>query len=154
MEATTHIREAITEDIPQLMELYTQLSIDGCDKMPIGEAQALFDKIASYPDYRIYLAEISGEAVGTFALLIMDSLGHMGVPTAVLEDVVVSEQCRGQGVGQQMVAFATDLCREKGCSKFFFSSSMQRKAAHKFYEDLGFAKHGFSFYLDYQQKDE
>jgi hypothetical protein len=50
-----------------------------------------------------------------------------------------------------MMAFATDLCRSKGCYKFFFSSNMNRRAAHRFYEDLGFRRHGYSFFLDLQE---
>ena len=38
--------------------------------MPLDQAEALLEKIRSYPDYRIYLVERDGVALGTFALLI------------------------------------------------------------------------------------
>lgn len=151
MNKEIQFREAHVEDIPQLLGLYRQLSLGECNVMPLDQAETLLEKIHSYPDYRIYLAERDGVALGTFALLIMDSLGHMGVPSAILEDVVVAESCRGTGVGQQMMIYATGLCREKGCSKFFFSSSVKREAAHSFYENLGFKRHGYSFFLDYKK---
>jgi len=80
----------------------------------------------------------------------MDNLGHMGAPSAVLEDVVVAEECRGMGVGKLMMEYAHELCRLKGCYKMTFSSNINRKAAHRFYESLGFRKHGYSFYIEYE----
>lgn len=147
------IREATVEDLPALLALYGQLGMDEGDVLPLEQAQAIFQRIASYPDYRIYLAERVGEAVGTFALLIMDNLGHCGAPSAVLEDVVVAQECRGQGIGEQMMHFATDLCRGKGCYKFFFSSNLNRTDAHRFYRNLGFEQHGLSFFLDLQHQE-
>jgi len=41
----------------------------------------------SYPNYHLYVARNESGAVGTFALLIMDNLGHLGACTGVVEDV-------------------------------------------------------------------
>ncbi|MEA3363875.1 MAG: GNAT family N-acetyltransferase [Thermodesulfobacteriota bacterium] len=142
------IREATADDLPALLKLYGQLGMDNGQVLPLDLAESLFLRISNYPDYRIYLAEDRYRSIGTFALLIMDNLGHMGAPSAIIEDVVVSDSCRGQGVGQEMMAFATDLARAKGCYKFFFSSNINRTYAHRFYENLGFEKHGYSFYLN------
>lgn len=142
------IREATAEDLPTLLKLYGQLGMDDGQVLPLDLAESLFLRISNYPDYRIYLAEDKYRSIGTFALLIMDNLGHLGTPSAIIEDVVVSDSCRGQGIGQEMMAFATDLAREKGCYKFFFSSNINRIYAHRFYENLGFEKHGYSFYLN------
>ncbi len=143
------IREAGAGDLPVLLALYRQLVNDDTHAISLEQAEKLFLRIGNYPDYRIYLAEReTGQVVGTFALLVMDSLGHMGTPAAILEDVVVSEAYRGSGIGQQMMAFATKTAREKGCNKFFFSSGIHRSDAHQFYENLGFKQHGYSYYLD------
>lgn len=142
------IREATAEDLPTLLNLYSQLGMDDGEILPRQRAETIFLRISNYPDYRIYLAETDNEPVGTFALLVMDNLGHMGNPSAIIEDVVVSDSCRGQGIGQKMMAFATDLAQEKGCYKFYFSSNINRIDAHRFYENLGFKKHGYCFYLN------
>lgn len=147
------IREARISDLPALLELYAALGMDDGKVLSLEQAQKIYRRISNYPDYRIYLAELDGDPVGTFALLIMDNLGHMGTPSAILEDVVVSDRCRGVGIGHQMMNFATRLCREKGCYKFFFSSNINRADAHRFYENLGFEKHGYSFYLNLQQQE-
>ena len=153
MDNQLQIREAAADDLPVLLKLYGQLGMDDGQVLPLDKAEQIFLRIGNYPDYRIYLAERNGRPVGTFALLIMDNLGHLGAPSVILEDVVVAEDCRGEGIGQLMMDFATGRGREKGCYKFFFSSNLNRTDAHRFYENLGCRIHGYSFYLDLQKKD-
>ena len=86
--------------------------------------------------------------VGTFTLLIIDNLAHRGAKSAILEDVVVAGDLRGQGIGRRMLSDAAQLCREKGCYKIVLSSNRRRLGAHRFYRALGFSRHGSSFSLD------
>jgi GNAT superfamily N-acetyltransferase len=143
------LREATEADLPSLLTLYGQLGQDDGTVLSLEEAGRIFARMKAYPDYRIYVASEAGRIVGTFALLIMDNLGHLGARSAVLEDVVVDEGLRGQGVGWQMMAYANGLCRKKGCYKMAFTSNLNREAAHRFYESLGFEKHGYSFSVSY-----
>lgn len=146
-------REAGEADLPVLLGLYAQLGEDDGRVLSLPKALAIFQRMQAYPDYRLYLAERGGEAVGTFALLVMDNLGHCGARSAVLEDVVVSSNCRGEGIGKRMMDFARRLCLDKGCYKMTFSSNRNREAAHRFYESLGFRRHGISFYVDYREQN-
>lgn len=144
------LREANGDDLSAILSLYAQLGQDDGSVLPLVEAIGIFRKINDYPDYRIHVAVYGNRIIGTFALLIMDNLGHLGAPSAVLEDVVVAKELRGQGVGGRMMDYANDLCRRKGCYKMTFSSNINREAAHRFYESLGFRKHGYSFYINYE----
>ena len=83
--------------------------------------------------------------VGSYALLVMHNLAHRGTPSAVVEDVVVDQRCRSQGVGRQMMDHAMAQAREAGCYKLALSSNLKRTRAHAFYESLGFQRHGISF---------
>ena len=96
-------------------------------------------------DYKLYVAEQDRQIVGTFALLIMDNLGHLGAPSAIVEDVVVDPALHGNGVGQAMMRFAMTKAYEKHCYKLVLSSNAKRERAHAFYEQLGFERHGYSF---------
>jgi GNAT superfamily N-acetyltransferase len=145
MGSQVHIREAVEADLPALLELYRQLGQDSGEVLPLPRAARLFARIRAYPDYHIYVAEADGQVVGTLALLIMDNLAHLGAPSGVLEDMVVHEARRGQGIGKALVRFALDLCRQKGCYKLALTSNQHRDAAHRFYESLGFAHHGYSY---------
>lgn len=138
-------RPATADDLPAVLKLYAQPDFDDREVLPIGEAQRLLERIATYPDYTLYVAEQHGVIVGSFALLIMDNLGHRGAPSGIVEDVVVSPEWHGRGVGHAMMDFARALCRKKRCYKIVLSSNAKRERAHAFYESIGFVRHGYSF---------
>lgn len=139
------IREAGRADLPGVLELYAQPSMDDGILLSLPEAERVFERMQCYPDYRLYVAECHDRIIGTYALLVMDNLGHRGTPSAVVEDVAVAPAAQGQGVGRALMAHAVDTARSKGCYKLVLSSNLKREAAHAFYESLGFEKHGYSY---------
>ena len=75
----------------------------------------------------------------------MDNLGHLGAPSAIVEDVVVDPAQHGHGIGRAMMRFAIERAQQAGCYKLVLSSNAARERAHAFYESLGFERHGYSF---------
>jgi GNAT superfamily N-acetyltransferase len=57
----------------------------------------------------------------------------------------VHRRWRRRGVGKQMLQFAMEECRRLNCYKLMLSSNRKRRAAHRFYQSLGFQRHGYSF---------
>ena len=153
MNADVNVRPAVPADLPAVLELYREL--DPADVYDLGEARAVFDRMARYPDYTLFVAEVDGrngrEVLGTFTLLVMENIAHRGAHTAIIEAVAVAGASQGQGIGRVMMRAALDLAREKGCYKAALSTRMAREKAHAFYESLGFQRHGFSFYTDVQE---
>lgn len=143
-----NIREAKDQDLPQILKLYSELGMDDGIVLNIEEANKLFEKIKSYPDYKLYVAITNNEIVGTFALLIMDNLAHNGASSGIIEDVVVKKSLRGLGIGTEMMNFAVQILKNKKCYKLMLSSNLEREDAHKFYEKLGLKKHGYSFFIN------
>jgi GNAT superfamily N-acetyltransferase len=98
-----------------------------------------------YPNYRIFVATLAGEIVGTYELLIMDNLAKRGRKSGVIEDVAVSPLHQRQGAGKAMMSHAREQCRKADCYKFVLSSGLAREKAHRFYDSLGLERHGYSF---------
>ena len=138
------IRPARREDLAAILALYADLETDG-QVLDLPAAESIFARMQQYPNYTVYVAVVEGQIIGAFELLIMDNLAHVGAPSGIVEDVVVHPAWRGQGIGKQMMAFALEQCRQAGCYKLALSSNRKREAAHRFYEALGFQKHGYSF---------
>ena len=128
-----------------MLGLLRALDPPGAPEPNAAAAAHRFARIATYPDYAVYLAEEDGVPVGTFSLLVMDNLAHGGAPEGVVENVVVAEGRRGRGIGRAMLRFAMDRCAGAGCYKLVLSSNVRREDAHRFYQDLGFVQHGLSF---------
>ena len=141
------IRQAREADLPTILQLYAQPDIDDGAVLSIEEAERIFRRFADYPDYRLFVAVHQGEIVGSYALLIMDNLGHLGARSGLVEDVVVDPDFQGSGIGRAMMNHAVSEARFKGCYKVALSSNLKRERAHAFYESIGFERHGYSFLL-------
>ena len=151
MTGEVAIREALEEDLPGVLALYAQPGLDDGHTLTVEQAKLHYRRFKQYPNYRLFVAELNGAIVGTFALLIMDNLAHLGTPSGVVEDVVVTADLRGKGIGRRMMEAALVICRESGCYKMALSSNLKREAAHAFYESLDFEKHGYSFRVVFQK---
>jgi GNAT superfamily N-acetyltransferase len=136
------LRPAAEEDLNVLLDLLSQSTSSSIELAP-----AVFRRIQQYPNYKVYLAFVGENAVGTFALLIMDNLGHMCAPIAVVENVVVKSSWRRKGIGRSMMSFAVELSRESGAYKLILASNTRLHEAHHFYESLGFSRQGYAFSL-------
>ena len=141
------IRQATLEDVKNILQIYAE-ALDNGKVLSVEKAQRIFLKQQQYPDYQVFVAEYKQQIVGTFALLIMENMAHMGTPSAVVEDIGILPIMQGKGIGKIMMEFALKYSKEKRCYKMSLSSNLRRENAHQFYESLGFQKHGFSFLMD------
>lgn len=145
MDSDIAIRQAHKSELPSIFQLYAQSGVDSDEHLGVEAAEEAFDRIEQYPNYHLYVALSPNEIVGTFALLIMDNIGHMGQPSGVVENVAVVPALQGTGIGKAMMRYALEICARAECYKLTLSSNLKREGAHAFYESLGFEKHGFSF---------
>ena len=58
----------------------------------------------------------------------------------MIEDVVVDNSARGQGIGEALVKRAIEVAREKGVQYISLTSSSAREAANRLYMKVGFKK--------------
>ncbi len=140
-----NMREAEESDVAAVLDLYEDSEVDAGYRMPEEKAQRLFRRMKEYPYLKLFVAELDGRVVGTYELLVMDNLAHDGAPSAVVEDVVVAEDCRSQGIGRAMMGHAIEVCRGLGCYKVSLSSAQHRERAHHFYDNLGVERYGIAF---------
>jgi GNAT superfamily N-acetyltransferase len=145
LKITLSVREATAEDLRAILALYAQEGLDEGSVLELDDEEAIFDHMRAYPDYRLYVAELGGRVVGTFALLVMRNLIHLGAASGLVEAVGVDAALRSQGIGRAMMEHARVLCRARGCYKMALSSNLKRERAHAFYDGLGFERHGYSF---------
>jgi ribosomal protein S18 acetylase RimI-like enzyme len=67
-------------------------------------------------------------------------------PRARIEDVVVDQDARGQGVGTALVGAAVERARAAGARTVDLTSRTARVAANRLYEELGFRRRDASVY--------
>lgn len=142
------IREARESDLPEVLRLYALPEFDDGRVLSLEAAAARLARMKTYPDYRLYVALDEGRIVGTFTLLVAEKILHLGSSAAIVDDVIVDTQCRSRGIGRAMMEAAMGIARTKGCYKLALSTNVRRADAHRFYESLGFARHGYSYILE------
>ncbi|MFN3869670.1 MAG: GNAT family N-acetyltransferase, partial [Hyphomicrobiaceae bacterium] len=117
------IRTATDADLPAILDLYEEAGFGSGKRLDPDRAKAQLARIATYPDYRVFVAtEAESPPLGTYALLIMDNIAHNGRPLAVVEQVSVTRARQGQGIGKLMMHHAMAEAREKSCYKLQLSS--------------------------------
>jgi GNAT superfamily N-acetyltransferase len=151
-EATISVRLASTADLRAILDLYRELAEDRAASLPAegADAEVTFSRILATVGRTILVAESEADVVGTADLVIVDNLTHDGAPWAIIENVVVTETCRGRGVGRSLMTAIEGRCRAAGCYKVQLLSRNHREDAHAFYRALGFEESalGFRKYLD------
>ncbi|HEY4244707.1 MAG TPA: GNAT family N-acetyltransferase [Kofleriaceae bacterium] len=141
------IRQATEHDVEHILRLYRAAGIEA-DGFTPDEARAHFATFARYPSYRLFVTD---DLTGTYALLVMDNLAKRGARSAIVEDVAVDPAHQGRGIGRALMEHARAEAERAGCYKLVLSSNAARESAHRFYESLGFARHGVSFAITYGQ---
>ena len=145
------IRPAAVEDLPAILELYQELGAAYGHSPEQGEVdhRQLWRQVMADTRQQVLVEEQGGEIVGTATLILVPNLGHQGKPWAVVENVVVRSDRRGQGLGTALMAEATRIAGSHGCYKMVLTSNLARQQAHEFYRRLGWQQThaGFSLIL-------
>jgi ribosomal protein S18 acetylase RimI-like enzyme len=101
---------------------------------PPPGADAL-ERIVASSDATLFVAREGDRIVGMLTLITFE------IPTAVrawIEDVVVDESARGQGVAAALVQAAVDRSSEAGARTVDLTSRPDREAANRLYVRMGF----------------
>jgi GNAT superfamily N-acetyltransferase len=63
-------------------------------------------------------------------------------PQARVNDIVVTEEARGLGVGRALLHGAEELARKRGCFRMALVTAGWRDGTHRFYDSLGWSNYG------------
>lgn len=147
------VRRARPEDLDSLLELYGILEQEkpSAPRIDRAAAEAILSGPLGDPQRRhLVVADVDGGVCGTADMTVVSGLRHGGSPWAIIEDVVVAEDRRRQGVASEIVRHLLAVARERGCYKVQLLSGKQRTGAHRMYERNGFeaVAEGFKVYFD------
>jgi ribosomal protein S18 acetylase RimI-like enzyme len=132
-EATAEVVEAIARLLPLLSK-----SAPAPTPEQIGE-------IVGSPATVLFLARdgVGGPIVGTLTLALFR------IPTGVrawIEDVIVGEETRGRGCGEDLTRAALEAARQAGARTVELTSRPSREAANRLYQRMGFERRDTNVY--------
>jgi GNAT superfamily N-acetyltransferase len=133
-------REAVRADLPAVIAL---LADDVLGKArDFTEVDAAYEKafadITTDPRNHLIVAEQAGELVGCLQITYIPGLGRHGAERSLIESVRVRSDRRGHGLGRELMTWAIDQARQRGCALVQLTTDKTRQDAHRFYLGLGF----------------
>ena len=133
------IRNATAADVPQIMRFVKELAEfeREADKVVATEAllhQAMFGE--DRPAAEAVIAEIDGKSVG-MALFFHNFSTWTGWRGLYLEDLYVTPEARGAGVGTALLRHLAGIAVDRGCTRFEWAVLDWNAAAIDFYRAMG-----------------
>jgi GNAT superfamily N-acetyltransferase len=136
-------RPATLNDLPEIVRM---LSNDFLGQQreryenPLPESYIkAFREIEGDPNNELIVAELNGDLVGTLQLTFTPSISFQGGKRCTVESVRVDERYRGRGIGRDMMLWAIEKAKQKGCISMQLTTNAERTDAHRFYKNLGFS---------------
>ncbi|GAA2187822.1 GNAT family N-acetyltransferase [Micromonospora lupini] len=133
-------REAVRADLPAVIALLADDVLGRArDFTEVDEAyERAFADISADPRNLLIVAEQGGELVGCLQITYIPGLGRHGAERSLIEAVRIRSDRRGQGLGRELMTWAIERARERGCALVQLTTDKTRADAHRFYLGLGF----------------
>jgi ribosomal protein S18 acetylase RimI-like enzyme len=137
------IRPATRDDVRAIVEMLADDHLGKArerleDPLPSSYFHA-FDRIANDRNIQLMVAQDGdGAVIGCLQLCILPGLSSQGASRGLIEDVRVASRCRSRGIGEQLVRWAVDEARGRGCVMVELLTHQTRVDAQRFYARLGF----------------
>ncbi|WP_410812355.1 GNAT family N-acetyltransferase [Micromonospora sp. 067-2] len=133
-------REAARQDLPALLALLADDVLGKArDVTEVDDAyERAFAAITADPRNQLIVAEQDDELVGCLQITYIPGLGRHGSERSLIESVRVRSDRRGQGLGRDLMTWAIEQARQRGCALVQLTTDKSRHDAHRFYLGLGF----------------
>ncbi len=134
------IREATAADVSRILELVVELAVyekepEAAQATPEQFVQALFPS-ESAPTAFAHVAEVDGVVVGC-AIWFLSFSTWTGTNGIWLEDLYVTPEHRGGGLGQALLAALAGICVERGYHRLEWWVLDWNTPSIGFYESIG-----------------
>lgn len=136
-----NVRPANTNDLGSCIELLGLLFSQEKEFKPDPLVQRKgLEMIIKRPETgSVFVYESEGVIQGMVVVLFTMSTA-LGKKVALLEDMIVSPDSRGKGVGTSLIKHAVEFARNNGCGRVTLLSDHDNEQAHEFYRKHGFTK--------------
>jgi GNAT superfamily N-acetyltransferase len=133
-------REATRADLPEIVTLLADDVLGKArDFTVVDDAyERAFADIDADPRNHLMVADDDGEVVACMQITYIPGLGRHGSERSQIEAVRVRADRRGHGVGRDMMTWAIEQARQRGCALVQLTTDKSRLDAHRFYSRLGF----------------
>jgi ribosomal protein S18 acetylase RimI-like enzyme len=136
--------EIITKADEELHDAFQRLVPQLTDNNPPPSPDQLSALVKSNSSTLMIARDAHSRIIGALTLAVYR------VPTgirSIIEDVIVDESARGQGIGEALTRRALEIAKEAGAAHVTLTSNPRREAANRLYQRMGFAKRETNAYI-------
>jgi len=134
MDSDVSVREARAGDEAAIVALVQELAAAAGEFSPIGQEHAR--AYLATPGSHALLAHQGGQAIGLLSYSVRLDLYHAG-PAAMIEELVVHREHRGQGVGSALMRDLLARLVALGCVEVSVTTMPDNEGAKRFYRSHG-----------------
>lgn len=123
------------------------LQLVGEEQLPSKEH---YLKLIESQNCHLFIAKFKNAQTGDSQIVGTMTIATYEIPSGKrmwIEDVVVDSAVRGKGIGQKLIEFAIDYCKEMGGTDIRLTSRPARVAANQLYQKVGFEEVETNVYL-------
>ncbi|MBQ4191712.1 MAG: GNAT family N-acetyltransferase [Clostridiales bacterium] len=131
------IREAVKEDLKELLELYLYLHEDSIPE-DSEHLRNTWNQIINDPNHHIILNVIDGKIISSCVCVIIPNLTRNVRPYAFVENVVTHEAYRGKGYAGECLDYAKRIALDNNCYKMMLLTGSKKPETWHFYEKAGY----------------
>jgi len=140
--AAIAIRKATSADVATIVAMIADDALGAKREdasLPLrDEYRNAFAAIDADPNQFLAVVEQDGRIIGCMQLSFIPGLSRMGQWRGQIESVRIASDIRGGGIGRQLIEWAIEKCRERGCGLVQLTTDKSRSDALRFYQSLGF----------------
>jgi len=143
------IRRARKSDLPAIKRLLAELinAMDDTECIDMRVAPKAWGHLLKDARSHFLVATAQGTPVGLINFTIRQTVLHRS-PSAMIDELVVTKEYEGRGIGKQLVLAAIEKCRQLGCCEVEVSTEQTNVKARRFYRKCGFDKTEILFEVD------
>lgn len=115
----------------------------------IEEIKELYKKCSNKEMYRFLVAKLDGKIVGYTSCIIAYNLFDANHPFMTLWWVCTHPDYRRRGIATKLFQTIDEIAKENNCELIYFTSGIERKDAHAFYEKMGYNQNKSKAFIKY-----
>ena len=133
----TMVREAVKEDLNELLNLYLFLHEKNIPENS-DYLENTWKTIIEDINHHIIVNEVNGKIVSSCVCVIIPNLTRNIRPYALIENVVTNENYRGKGYATECLNYAKEIAIKNNCYKMMLLTGTKNENTLAFYKNAGY----------------
>jgi ribosomal protein S18 acetylase RimI-like enzyme len=149
VDGSVNIRKALLDDVTPIAKLLGELfAIEDDFSVDVEKQIQGLELLLEIDNCRVLVAEISGQVIGMITMQSLISTA-MGERVGLIEDVIVTHDFRGQGIGKQLLTTIIEESKQLGYTRLSLAADKRNERSIRFYQTFGFetSNMGVLYYL-------